>query len=62
MLAQSLIFFMAGYETVSSTLSYLFYSLALNQNIQDRLVDEINTVVGEKASRTDILMQLKTIM
>ncbi|RWS19025.1 cytochrome P450-like protein 7, partial [Leptotrombidium deliense] len=40
-MAQSLIFFIAGYETTASLLSFSFYALALNQNIQDILHAEI---------------------
>jgi len=33
--------FAAGFETVSSTISYCLYELALNKSIQDRLRKEI---------------------
>ncbi|XP_015378895.1 PREDICTED: probable cytochrome P450 6a14 [Diuraphis noxia] len=35
-------FFVAGFETTSSTLSYCLYELALKKNIQDRVREEIN--------------------
>ena len=39
--AQGFIFFIAGYDTTASTLSYCLYELALNRNIQERLYEEI---------------------
>ncbi len=35
------IFFLAGFETTATTLSYCLYELALNQEIQDKLREEI---------------------
>ena len=35
------IFLFAGYETSSNTLAYITYQLALNQNVQDKLREEI---------------------
>lgn len=40
-MAQSLVFFIAGYETTASTLSYCLYELAQNPAIQERLYGEI---------------------
>lgn len=36
-----MLFFLAGYETTGSTMAFVFYSLALNQDKQDRLYEEI---------------------
>ncbi|XP_069671897.1 probable cytochrome P450 6a14 [Periplaneta americana] len=43
--AQSVIFFVAGFETSATTLSFCLYELALNPDIQDRLREEIDTVL-----------------
>jgi len=40
-LAQAIIFFLAGYETTASTLSFCTYELALNPDIQQKLYEEI---------------------
>ena len=44
-LAQAWIFFVAGYETNASTLAFVFYELALNEYIQQRLYEEVLTAV-----------------
>ncbi|XP_068145398.1 probable cytochrome P450 6a14 [Drosophila tropicalis] len=46
MAAQSFVFFIAGFETSSSTMAFCLYELALHQDIQQRLRDEINTVLS----------------
>ena len=40
-IGQCQIFLFAGYETSSNTLAYITYQLALNQNVQDKLREEI---------------------
>ncbi|CAL1292426.1 unnamed protein product, partial [Larinioides sclopetarius] len=47
LVAQSVIFFTAGYDTTSSTLSCATYQLALNLDIQDKLREEIDRVLQE---------------
>ena len=39
--SQAFLFFAAGFETSSSTMSHALYELALNQKIQDTLREEI---------------------
>ncbi|XP_055541583.1 probable cytochrome P450 9f2 [Wyeomyia smithii] len=41
MIAQCLIFFLAGFDTVSTCLTFLIYELTLNRDVQDKLYEEI---------------------
>ncbi|XP_055589828.1 cytochrome P450 9e2-like [Uranotaenia lowii] len=62
MIAQCLIFFLAGLDTISTTLSFLVYELALNEDIQDRLFQEIMTTktnLKEDKLTYDSLQDLK---
>ena len=43
--AQVFIFFLAGFETSSTTMSFCLYELALNPDIQRRVQDEIDNVL-----------------
>ncbi|MCP6645912.1 cytochrome P450, partial [Klebsiella pneumoniae] len=59
-LAQSVIFIFAGYETTSSTLSFLVYLLATHPDVQRRLQEEIDTALPNKALPTyDIVMEME---
>ena len=44
--AQSFVFFLAAFETSSSTMSWAMYELAKNPHIQQKVRDEINRVVA----------------
>ena len=46
-MSQSFVFIAAGYETTANLLTYTAYLLALNPDIQDRLVDEIKKYLAE---------------
>ena len=48
---QSIIFFLAGYETTSSLLGFASYLLALNPDVQDTLYAEIQ----DKAPSRDVI-------
>lgn len=51
--------FLAGFEPVSSTLSFCLYQLALNQYIQDKMRDEMNSKSKEHGKMSnDYLLDL----
>ncbi|XP_013174121.1 PREDICTED: cytochrome P450 6B5-like [Papilio xuthus] len=43
--AQTFVFYAAGYETSASTMTHLFYELAKNPDVQDKLITEIKEVL-----------------
>lgn len=45
--AQAFIFFVAGFDTTSKTLAYLFYELAMNPEVQERARVEVQRVYKE---------------
>lgn len=44
--AQAWVFYIAGFETSSSTMSYCLYELAKNKNIQRKVQEEIDEVIA----------------
>lgn len=43
-MAQCIIFFFAGYDTLSTTIGFMVHELAVNVEIQNRLIEEIDTI------------------
>ena len=43
--AQAFVFFLGGFETSSSTMTFCLYELSLHQDIQDRVREEIDVVL-----------------
>ncbi|XP_064459313.1 uncharacterized protein LOC135369726 [Ornithodoros turicata] len=59
-LAQAVLFFVAGFDTSSNALAMTLYYLAHNQDIQKRLADEVlNTLRQYKEVPYEVLMNLK---
>lgn len=60
MAAQAFIFFIAGFETSSTTMNYVFYELAYRQTIQDKLRNEITEVLKRHNNEItyDALMEM----
>ncbi|XP_059717841.1 cytochrome P450 3A21-like [Haemorhous mexicanus] len=59
-LAQAFIFFFGGYETTSNTLGFLAYELAMHPDVQEKVLQEIDTVLPNKAPITyEAIMKLE---
>uniref|UniRef100_F7AFF1 Thromboxane-A synthase n=1 Tax=Ornithorhynchus anatinus TaxID=9258 RepID=F7AFF1_ORNAN len=59
-LAQAFSFIFAGYETSSTTLSFISYNLATHLDVQKKLQEEIDEVLPNKAPLTyDALVQME---
>ena len=43
-------FFLAGYDNTAYNLSFLFHQLVVHPEIQEKLYDEIQEVIGDKVS------------
>lgn len=59
--AQSLVFYAAGFETSSSTMNYALFELAQNQEIQEKVRDEIHTVLEQHEGKVtyDAIMEMQ---
>ena len=49
-IAQSIVFLIAGYDTTSNALAFASYLLALNPDIQDKLINEIDEKCPDEAN------------
>jgi cytochrome P450 family 6 len=59
--AQAFLFFLAGFETSSTTMTFCLYELAQNQEVQSKLRDEISSALDENEGKLDYesVMNLK---
>ncbi|KAL9967756.1 hypothetical protein ACROYT_G026048 [Oculina patagonica] len=53
--AQAVIFLLAGYETTSNTLAFTLYHLAVNPDVQDKLRTEIKEAMESNAGKKPLL-------
>ncbi|XP_065076940.1 cytochrome P450 4d8-like [Ochlerotatus camptorhynchus] len=50
-------FMFEGHDTTTSGISFTIYQLAINQHVQDRLYDEIVSILGNDAQDTELSFQ-----
>lgn len=50
--AQAYVFFLAGFETSSTTVTFCLYELARNQDIQNKLREEIRIMIEKNGDLT----------
>lgn len=60
-LSNSTIFFVAGYDTTANTLSFAVYSLVTNLDWQDKIIEEIDTVIGKERPDYDNVSKLANL-
>ncbi|XP_038211824.1 cytochrome P450 9e2-like isoform X1 [Zerene cesonia] len=53
LIAQAVLFFIAGFETISTSMSFALHELALNPEIQERLVKEIKEDAAKHNGKID---------
>lgn len=58
--AQSMTFLLAGYETTSTVLAFFSHVLAHNQSVQKKLFDEVDSTIGEVNSSSLKIKQYKS--
>ena len=46
-LCTAILFLSAGYETTATTLCFIAYNLSMNQDCQDKLIEEIDRVLDK---------------
>lgn len=49
--SQAMIFFLAGFETVSSTMCFTIYELAVHVEIQEKLLEEVDAIYEETGGK-----------
>uniref|UniRef100_A0A2A4JDS0 unspecific monooxygenase n=1 Tax=Heliothis virescens TaxID=7102 RepID=A0A2A4JDS0_HELVI len=53
LVAQAFLFFVAGFESISSTMSFLLYELAVNPEVQERLAKEVREYDNNNGGKFD---------
>ncbi|XP_078572908.1 cytochrome P450 3A8-like isoform X1 [Branchiostoma floridae x Branchiostoma japonicum] len=46
--SNGIVFFLAGYDTTATTMAFALYNLAVNQEAQDKVIQELDEVMREK--------------
>eukprot|EP00029_Vermamoeba_vermiformis_P004740 TRINITY_DN1534_c1_g1_i1.p1 TRINITY_DN1534_c1_g1~~TRINITY_DN1534_c1_g1_i1.p1 ORF type:complete len:473 (-),score=96.63 TRINITY_DN1534_c1_g1_i1:52-1449(-) len=58
LVSNAFIMFVAGHETTSTALTWLFYHLATNKHVQEKVVEEVQRVLSGKPVNQDSLKEL----
>ncbi|CAH0579543.1 unnamed protein product [Chrysodeixis includens] len=53
LVAQAVVFFIAGFETISTTMTFLMYEMARNPDVQERLAQEIKETDAKNGGKLD---------
>ncbi|GIY33242.1 cytochrome P450 3A21, partial [Caerostris extrusa] len=62
MLAQCILFFIVGYETTASTLTFMAYALAMNPEWQEKLIEEVDRAFEKHAEMSyDTVREMKVL-
>ncbi|KAK7011927.1 cytochrome P450 3A29-like isoform X2 [Biomphalaria glabrata] len=61
LVAQGIMLFIAGYETASSTLQFLLYELATHKEVMEKIIAEIDDVIGDQEPTYDLCQNLNYI-
>lgn len=62
LVAQCLLFLLAGYETTSTTLAYIMYEMSVNPEAQKKLQEEIDELFPENVSYCVLLVLIITFL
>lgn len=57
-LSQAVLFMSAGADTTATALSWLAYNLAMNPEIQDKLCEEIDSVLEKHVEKKNFFLSL----
>lgn len=60
-LSQAILFMVAGYETTATALEFIAYHIAMHQDVQDKLIEEIDQVLKKHVSEKSIVISLKSL-
>ncbi|KAL3832686.1 hypothetical protein ACJMK2_024307, partial [Sinanodonta woodiana] len=58
-LGQAFIFFIAGYDTTATLLTFFLYAMAVHPEIQEKLTEELDSVLGKEEPNYDNIQELK---
>ncbi|KAK3579645.1 hypothetical protein CHS0354_034150 [Potamilus streckersoni] len=58
-LGQAFLFFIAGYDTTATLLTFFLYVMAVHPEIQEKLTEELDSVLGKEEPNYDNIHELK---